>query len=263
MNTLHEIVENIWLDTQDIDSVFRNKKRYMIVKHAKEGLKELQMTFATHISAMNTNIPSSCKVYKPDGFETFIRAYVFDCDGKTWEISRNNKVPTGIFQYLTDCDDTILKNCGDEDLYVDCIVCNDKIVDGEVCVCECCHGTGRCFSPEAAFLYEALERYKDSWVKEKNSNRYLEFSPDLEGMNIIIEYLSNNTVGVEECAINVDENLSNALEYFIKFKLLENGAETEARSLSYWRKFKAIRDKELTKENALTKTDLYGLLLLK
>ena len=102
-----------------------------------------------------------------------------------------------------------------------------------------------------------------SWVKEKNSNRYLEFSPDLEGMNIIIEYLSNNTVGVEECAINVDENLSNALEYFIKFKLLENGIETMQQAQYYWRKFKAIRDKELTKENALTKTDLYGLLLLK
>ena len=82
-------------------------------------------------------------------------------------------------------------------------------------------------------------------------------------MNVIIEYLSNNTVGVEECSIKVDENLSNALEYFIKFKLLENGIETMQQAQYYWRKFKAIRDKELTKENALTKTDLYGLLLLK
>ena len=172
-------------------------------------------------------------------------------------------MPTQIYRYLTDCDDTILENCDGEDLWMDCIECNDKIVDGEVCVCETCHGTGRCMSPEAAFLYEALERYKDSWVKEKNSNRYLEFSPDLEGMHVIIEYLSNNTVGVEECSINVDENLTNALDYYIKFKLLENGIETMQQAQYYWRKFKAIRDKELTKENALTKTDLYGLLLLK
>lgn len=263
MKTLHEIIENIWLETQDIDSVFRNKKRYMIVKHAKEGLKELQLTFATHIAAMNTQISSSCRVYKPDGFETFLRAYVCDVNGRTVEISRNNKVPTQIYRYLTDCDDTILENCNGEDLWMDCIECNDKIVDGDVCVCETCHGTGRCMSPEAAFLYEALERYKDSWVKEKNSNRYLEFSPDLEGMHVIIEYLSNNTVGVEECSINVDENLTNALDYYIKFKLLENGIETMQQAQYYWRKFKAIRDKELTKENALTKTDLYGLLLLK
>lgn len=262
MKTLHEIVENIWLETQDIDSVFRNKKRYMIVKHAKEGLKELQLTFATHVAGMNTQIPASCKIFKPDGFETFLRAYVCDKNGRTVEISRNNKVPTDIYRYLTDLDNTILQDC-EGDLWMDCIECNDKIVDGEVCVCECCKGTGRCMSPEAAFLYEALERYKDSWVKEKNSNRYLEFSPDLEGMHVIIEYLSNNTVGVEECAIKVDENLTNALDYYIKFKLLENGIETMQQAQYYWRKFKAIRDKELTKENALTKTDLYRLLLLK
>ena len=263
MKTLHEIIENIWLETQDIDSVFRNKKRYMVVKYAKDGLKELQLTFATHFAAINTRIPSSCRVYKPDGFEIFLRAYVCDVNGRTVEITRNNKVPTQIRQYLTDCDGSILDDCDGEDLYTECMVCNDKIVDGEVSVCEKCGGSGKCMTAEGAFLQEALEKYKDSWVKEKNSNDYLEFSPDLEGMHVIIEYLSNNTIGVEECNIKVDENLTNALEYFIKFKLLENGIETMQQAQYYWRKFKMIRDKELSKENALTKTDLYGILLLK
>lgn len=43
--TLHEIIEDIWMEAQDIDSIFRNKRRYMMVRYAKEGLRELEIKF--------------------------------------------------------------------------------------------------------------------------------------------------------------------------------------------------------------------------
>ena len=61
------------------------------------------------------------------------------------------------------------------------------------------------------------------------------------------------------CLIVEDTEVNDYVEEY----MLENGIETMQQAQYYWRKFKAIRDKELTKENALTKTDLYGLLLLK
>lgn len=72
---------------------------------------------------------------------------------------------------------------------------------------------------------------------------YFEFSADLEGEGVVIEYLGDNGPGVEECKIVVEEDIRLALEYYIKFKLLE-GLETMGQSQYYWRRFKMLRDRE-------------------
>lgn len=260
--TLHDIIEEIHLESQDIDSIFRNKKRYMMARYAISGLQELNLTFATNLATMNVEIPTSCKVYKPSDFMIFVRAYLIDCNGNTIEISRSNKIPDSIFHYLLNCDGTLLIDCDGSELYDDCLVCNDGIVD-DGCICECCKGTGRCLSEESNFLIQSLEMYKDSWVKEKSKLDYIEFSPDLEGMKVIIEYISDNTHDADECQLVVDENVKHALSYYIKFKLLENGLETMNQAKYYNMRFKALRDKAMFKDNAMTKADILSLFLKK
>lgn len=260
--TLHDIIENIWLETQDIDSIFRNKKRYMIVKYAKEGLKELQMTFATHINAMNFKVPPSCRVYKPNGYERFLRAYLLDCEGNKIELKKNNDIPAEIYRYILNCDGTILSDgCGIE-FKDNCLECNQPLKSDCVECCSSC-GSQNHLPCEVKELFHSLETYKNSWIATNDRLDYFEFSPDLEDLAIVIEYLSNNTIGVEECQIVVDEELSSALEYYIKFKLLENGLETVPQSRYFKQQFKAKRDKALSKNNALTKTDLYSLFINK
>ena len=106
--TLHDIIEDIHLEAQDGDSIFRNKKRYNMVRYAKEGLQELEMTFATHLRGMNVEIGTSCKVFKPEGYEAFVRAYILDCDGRTIEIKRNPNIPNDVLHYLTSCNQMVI-----------------------------------------------------------------------------------------------------------------------------------------------------------
>ena len=256
--TLHDIVEDIFLEAQDPDSIFRNKKRYNIVRYGRQGLQELGLTFATHLKGMNVTIPTSCRVYKPEGFETFVRAYLLDCDGRTVEIKRNPNIPEEILQYLLNCDGSILSDC-DGELYTDCLICNTAESKIECNQCTECDGTGKLISPESKHLLISLEKYKDSWVKAKGNLDYFEFSSDLEGMAVVIEYLSNDVFENDECLITIDSNLRDALTYYVKFKLLENGMETMSQAQYFRRMFKSTRDREAIRNNALTKFDIYSL----
>lgn len=275
--TLHDIIEDIYLESQDIDSIFRNKKRYNMVRYGKEGLQELEMTFATHLKAMNVEIPTSCKIYKPNGYEAFVRAYLIDCDGRTIEIKRNPNIPNDVLHYLTNCDGSLItSDCGD--IFDTCISCN-PVKNPDFCLpygynesyersyfdvnCNICKGTGKFLSKESQYLVNALNKYKNSWITTKDILEYFQFSSDLEGLTIMIEYLSNETFNEDECAIQIETNLSKALTYYIRFRLLENGMETMAQSQYYWKRFKMARDKEIIRFNAMTKFDIYSIFLKK
>ena len=260
--TLQDIIEDIYLETKSIDSLFRNKRKIDIVRYAKRGLNELNLNFATHLMGMNVRVPMTCRVEKPSGYHSFVRAYVISCDGQTIELSRNENIPDEIFHYILNCDGSLIKdNCGNE-LYDNCIDC-DSGVKFSGGVCDTCNGVGKCLSPESASLLQSLEQFKDSWIKVKSHLNYFEFSSDLEDVAVVIEYISDNTTNIDECTIVVDEEFKNALDYYIKFKLLENGLETMQQAQYYNRKFKALRDRIKFNKNAMSKHDLYSLLLKK
>lgn len=252
--TLKDIVDEIYLETQDIDSIFRNKKRYNIVRYARQGLQELDMTFATHLKAISFEVPPSCRLYKPEGFEFFVRAYVLDCSGNTVEIKRNSSIPDEVYGFLVDCDGSILSDL-EGFVYDEEIQCNEPFVlDSDIDDC--------LFGDKNPFL-RTIYRYKDSWVKSKDKLDYIEFSPDLEGVKVVVEYLGNSVFEQDECLVMVESNLKEVLDYYIKFKLLENGVETMGQAQYYRQQFKIKRDKELSKVNALSLNDLYHVFLKK
>ena len=256
--TLFDIVGKIYLESQIDDSIFRNKPRFLMNLYAKEGMKKLNLTFGIHIKGINATIPSSCRLYKPEGYETFIRAYLINCDGRTIEIVHNNRIPSEILTYLTECDGSLITGCDEENVSTNCLECNN---DGRGCQsddCDYCGGTGYCLG-EAQQMIADLEAHKDSWIKEQSD--YFEFSSDLEDMAVVIEYISNQTAGIEECMIEVDDKVALALEYYIKFRLLESGEQTMNQAQYFRKMFKSTRDSEVVKSNPLTKTDILSTLL--
>ncbi|WP_294202995.1 hypothetical protein [uncultured Chryseobacterium sp.] len=259
MTSLFDIVETIYLQSQEIDSVFRNKSRYMMVLYAKEGMKRLNLTFAMNVKAMNVRIPSSCLVYKPAELQRFIRAYLIDCDGRTIEIARNNKIPESVFNYLVNCDGTLFELCGDDgNVSTSCLECNEPVKTCSTsCHCEAC-GCDFNLSEDLQLLLHDIETYKDSWIKE--NNEFFEFSSDLEDMAVMIEFIGNQTDNVEECAIKVDEKMELALEYWIKFRLLEGGQETGPLSKQFYEKYKRAKEAESIKLNALSMRDIKSLM---
>lgn len=249
--TLKEFIDELLLEFQEIDSIFRNKKRYIILKHARRGLHELNMSFATHVQAMSIEVPLGCRIYKPDNFSSFVRAYLIDCNGNTLEIKKNNKIPDVIFGILTDCDGTILS---DEEGYLmtcpaDCN--NENLSPHEDSSLECIDN----LSKTNAVKY-LLTKYKNSWIKVKDNLPYIEFSPDLEGKTIVVEFLSGSAFEDSECNIYVDDDVREALEYYIKFKILENGVDTLRQSQYYKQQFKMKRNRMNIKSNQLSKIEL-------
>lgn len=260
MTSLFEIVETIHLESQNIDSLFRNKPRYEMNRHAKDGMKKIGLTFGLNVKGMNFKVPSSCDVYKPDGYEAFVRAYLINCDGKTIELNINNKVPSEIKHYLINCDGSIIDNCED-DLYDNCLVCNENGNGCSDAYCKNCEGTGVCCPNDFKQLFKDIETYKNSWIKE-HSDRF-EFSSDLEGVAVVIEYISNQTAGIEECAIKLDDKFSLMLEYYIKYRLLESGQETMQQSQYFRKRFKELRDAETVKSNPLSRNDILSILTIR
>lgn len=265
MTTLHDIIERIYLEAQNDDSIFRGKKRIWIKDYAIEGLGELNMTFANHVLAMNVQIPSVCRVYKPQGYVDFLRAYLIDCDGKTIELQKNNKIPAEIFGYLTQCDGTLLGDDCLGDLTTDCFGCNEPFKPGSNCYsCKKCGCDNyKHLTPEMRELLFNLDKYKDSWIRSKNDVDYFEFSSDLEDVWVMIECFTDKSVDADECQIKVDENLKKCLEYYIKYRLLEAGQDTMGMSQMFYQKYKTGKRKALINDNALSKTDLFSILTMK
>lgn len=259
--TIQDVVEEIYLESQSIDSIFRNKERYLMYRYAKTGLNKLNLSFASNLKGLNVDIPFSCKVQKPDDYFQFVRAYLINCDGRTIEIDRNQNIPEKIYHYLLNCDGTLLETC-DEDLLKDeCMTCNPT--KGNKCDINCstCCGEGYYLPSEMRQLLEDLKKYKDSWVKV--GAEFFEFSSDLEGMSVIIEYIGNQAGSLSECQIFIDEEMAEPLMYFIRWKLLENGQDTMAQSQYYKNMFKASRTKVSTSRNALSVNDVYSIMLMR
>ena len=58
MTSICEIIETIHLEAQSIDSIFRNKPRYLMSLYAKEGMKKMGLTFGLNLTSMNVRVPS-------------------------------------------------------------------------------------------------------------------------------------------------------------------------------------------------------------
>ena len=249
MATLKDIIDELYIDSLQDNSEFRNSQRYMMVKYAHEVLKKLHLTFWKNTIGWSLRVPEKLFVSKPDDFEMFIRAYLLDCNGKTMEISINPKVPDEIRNYLIDCDGTILSDDCQKDIYTKCLECDTETVNE----CDSCCGTGKVKDAYLDKLYGDAVRFKDSYVKEKENG--FEFSHDLEGMAVMIEYIGNGLSKTDVCNIKIDPTYEEPIEYYIKFKLLES---TELFQKSQYYKSEYLKKKRLItiQDNALTLSDL-------
>lgn len=254
MGSFLDIIEGIDLEAKTVGSSFFGKPRWLIRKHGVRAMDKVGLTFGLKVRGMNVNIPSVCKVYKPDDYHRFVRAYLLMCDGRKIELDRNNDIPSDILNYLLDCDGTLMRDCDTTAMTSNCIRCNPTGEGCEDANCSSCGGTGKCCQEDWEQFLQDLEDYKESWIKEHQD--YFEFSSNLEDVFVVIEYVANQTVGIEECAIKIPKNMEEIIEYFIKFKLLEGSSLTLQESQYYYQKYKNVKEREKIIHNQLTMNDL-------
>lgn len=257
--TLKDIIEEIMIEATTPTSIFRNAEKFMVDKHAKTGLKNLNLTFGRSIKGMNVHVPISCRVAMPPDYMQFIRAYLINCDGKTIELKRNNNIPEKIFHYLTSCDGSIIDGaCHDDALKDECLVCNPSDTLPEMyCPCKCGNPT---LPKQLIQLIKDVDTYGNSWVAVHKDS--FEFSADLEELAVVIEYLSNDVNELNQCEIDVPEEQSECLEYFIKYKILEGDLNMMQTSQYFKKEYKRMRDKIQQDNNSFTEMDLKKLFLI-
>lgn len=261
MPTLKDITEEIIIEGTNPTSIFRHAEKFMVDKYAKEGLKKLNLTFARSVKGMNITVPISCRVGKPSDFMQFIRAYVINCDGRMIEISRSKNVPEKIFHFLLDCDGSVLEDC-DGSLTDDCLLCNDTESDKDPCEAECfCTCTPNRIPRGLKQLIADIEQYQGAWIAEHENG--FEFSGDLEGVKVVIEYMSNDVNEIDQCNIKVPEELGECLEYYIKYKVLEGDMNLMNQSQYFRKEFKRMRDLAFQSSSNVTEMDLKKLFLMK
>lgn len=259
--TIQDIVDEIYLEAQSIDSLFRNKERFLMYKYAKDGLNKLNLSFASNLKGMNIEVPMSCKVEKPDDYYQFVRAYIINCDGSTIEINRNQQIPEKIYHYLANCDGSLLEACEGEYIKDECVSCNPKKNGSSDANCVKCCGSGYYLPPALAQIVSDLNTYKNSFIKENGS--FFEFSSDLEEVSVVIEYIGNQAGSLSECEIVISEEMADPLKYYIRWKLLENGQETISQSQYYKNMYKSTSRKAAMNNNAMNINDLYSIMLMR
>ena len=110
-------------------------------------------------------------------------------------------------------------------------------------------------------LMQDVDTYGNSWVAVHPDS--FEFSSDLEGLAVVIEYMSNNVNEVSQCDLHVPEELGECLEYFIKYKILEGDQNLMQMSQYFKKEYKRMRDKVQMDNNSLSEIDLKKLFLIK
>ena len=263
MTSVKDIVEEIILESKTSGSIFRNISPPFAYKYAKEALKKMNAYNMLYADVMNVKIPFACKVMKTPDFLHVIKVDLINTGGRTIEVRRSTSVPNEVTKYLLQCDGNLLIGEDNNALTDSCLTTND-----ETFKCICNYEPEQCTCKEHYYqdcetqqiLYD-LDKYQNSWFADKKN--YVQFSADLEGMSVNIWYLKNDIMSVEECDLYVPENMTEALEYYVKYKLLEGNPDTIQVSQYYNREYRRLRDVALQQNNPVLKKDLSFIQFLK
>lgn len=257
MTSIKDIVEEIVLESKHSDSIFKNISVPFAYKYAKEGLKKMNLSNMLYVDVMNVEIPFACKVFKAPDFLHTIKVDILHCSGKTVEVRRNNSVPNEVKQFLVQCNGQLITGNDGFSLTSETLSCSEDTFK-----CTCGHPEESCKCNKIQYyqdcetrelLYQ-LKKYENSWFADKKD--YVQFSADLEAESVNIWYMKNEIMSVEECQLYVPENLTEALEYYIKYKLLEGGVDTIQTAQYYKREYKKLRSIAIQQNNPVLTRDL-------
>lgn len=211
MRTLKDVIDDLLLEKDDHNSLFRNARRTHIRSLARRGLRTLEYSLSGNVRAISFNVPPSQNVELPDDFDDYVRVSIMDgC--KIRPIKSNSSVPVEVTTYLQDAEGEFIYDCDTEVTRVDSINhCKHDSIPKEC---------GKCKHIVVSDC--TIEDFY--WFKIEDDKIW--FSPDLEGEKIIIEYLSSGvTENMSECSIKIKPNYHEPLIAWIRWQYLRSVKE--------------------------------------
>ena len=218
--TLENILDNIILKADD-DSYFKKLSRKKASINAKQGLKKLEIDVAPKSKAISFQL-SPVKTFPYPRFMTnwYRISVVTDCNNLVvLEVNNDER----IHDYLQDNNYELLYDNNGE-------VLEGKPQNLEFGTCVKFLNCDGKIEPD-----KNTEQYQNSWVKDIKDGNYFEFSDDLVDKEIVIEYQLSGLSSMNDCDIKVHNDLELTLEYYIKWKTLEDKRNVAATKIQYYR----------------------------
>jgi len=202
--TLADIINTIQATTDD-DSYFKNVKPHVLSIHGKQAIKRLNVDLGLKQKAIQMYVQPSKIIPFPRYMTNWYRVNVINSCGKLQELNINND--PNVSDYILDNDgNLIFDNNGD--------ILEANSFNGE-------YGTCLVRCDELCVKEECGQEFKDSWVKAVDK-KYFEFSDDLVGKYVVIEYQTAGLESVKDCDIKIHQDLEFVITEYIKWKVLES-----------------------------------------
>lgn len=202
--TLKDVINNI-LITADDDSYFKKSMYFRASIFGKLAIKKMNVDIAPKRKAISFALSPS-KIFPFPRFMTnWYRISVLNkCDMLT-----PLKLNTGtiIHDYLQDNEFELLYD--DKGEILEGLPFNAEV---GTCLKFQCNTNPDCGCTDDSF--------KDSWVRENKEGSYFEFSDDLIGEEIVIEFLTAGLESINDCDLKIHNDLELTITRFIQWNLL-------------------------------------------
>lgn len=232
MSTLKDVIDDIILEQDDHNSLFRHARRTHIRSLAKRGLSKLKHNLKGNVRAISFKVPPNQTFDFPDDYEDYIRVSVKE-DCKIYPIRYNDTLPAYVEKYLQDANNGFIYDCHGDIKEVESVEeCRHENKPKECNKCE---------------HLEVQDMWCDYWFKVADEKFW--FSPELEGKTIIIEYISSGiTDSMDECSIKIKKSFHEPLIAWIKWQYLRSVESHMGRIEEHRREFNRMK-KSLKEEN--------------
>lgn len=232
--TLKELVDDMLADTTDSDSYLANTKRSQIVRQLKRGVRKVNNDTQKMFNVAQLTVNSNLFFPLPQNYVDWIRVSVIDKDDKMQPLDINNKINTA---------DGYLQNHKDELLFD---------FEGELLTTDLANAYQNPYvrhSIKTTNDTSLLSKFGEFKVNDERGT--IHFSSNLEGEDVVIEYLSDglSLEKLEEKEIKVHKDLQDAIKWFAISEILST-----RRSVNQYHKTTARNRYLVEKHKAMIKS---------
>lgn len=213
--TLKSIIDSLELEALDDDSFLKNTKRYQMIRHAKNGIKEVNKQAANDVLAIEITVPANLVFALPQDYVNYVRVSVVVIDKSTGSkrlqvLDVNNKmnISTG---YLQDNNANILF---DNNGYI--LTSDGDNAYGQPYKTYAFTEAGG----QANLDTSKLSQYGEFTIDQRRGK--ILFSSELGDREIVLEYVSDGLQAeINEEAVTVHKDIVNCIRDWAYYACIE------------------------------------------
>ena len=213
---LKDIVNSFLIETINDDSILKNTRRSLIIKYAKEAIKELNKSAFKEVLAMEITVPDSLYFALPHDYVDYVRTSLVVKDEatdslrlKVLDVNTDMNIADG---YLQDNDAAILF---DEDGYI--LLADSSNIYNKP------YKKYEFSSSDASPTLDTSKLSKYGEVRIDKRHGKIGFSSELADQEIVMEYVSDGLAydTYDEGSIKIHKNAEQCLKDLIYFYLIQ------------------------------------------